>query len=91
MKLDLFADGIANLSITAGVVRIDFHGVRARGQQADGSVAGEAERDIHLSVNLPLPGFVGAINLLQRVINELVQRGIVSAGPAPEPTPPPDR
>ena len=89
MKLDLFADGIANLSVSAGVVRIDFYVIRPRGQQGGGD--GEVERDIHLSVNLPLPGFVGSINLLQRVINELVQRGIVTAGPPSEPTPPLER
>ena len=88
MKLDLFADGIANLSISAGVVRIDFYVIRPRGQQRNGDGGSEAERDIHLSVNLPLPGFVGSINLLQRVINELVQRGIVTAGQPSEPTPP---
>jgi hypothetical protein len=87
MTLDLFADGIANLSIAAGVVRIDFYVVRRRGQQADSGGAGEAERDLHLSVNLPLPGFVGSINMLQQVISELVQRGVIAQSP-PEPTPP---
>jgi len=31
MKFDLFADGIANVSITAGVVRIDFYVMRPAG------------------------------------------------------------
>jgi hypothetical protein len=88
MKLDLFADGIANLSISAGVVRIDFYVVRPKGQQVTEGGAGEVERDIHLSVNLPLPGFVGSINILQRVLNELIQRGVVSTGQSPAKTTP---
>jgi hypothetical protein len=84
MKFDLFADGIANLSIATGVVRIDFYVVRPQGQNTSGSGASEDERDIHLSVNLPLPGFVGSINMLQRVMSELIQRGVVSASRPPQ-------
>jgi hypothetical protein len=87
VKLDLFADGITNISIVAGVVRLDFHVMRPKGQQANGA-AGEAERESHLSVNLPLSGFVGSINMLQRVLNELIQRGVVSSS-RPEDAPPP--
>ena len=86
MKLDLFADGITNISIAAGVVRIDFYVVRPKEQQTNGG-AGETERDTHLSVNLPLPGFVGSINILQRVLNELIQRGVVSSGHPSEDAP----
>lgn len=88
MKLDLFADGITNISIVAGVVRIDFYVVRPKGQPTDGATS-ETERDTHLSINLPLPGFVSSINILQRVLNELLQRGVVSGRP-PEDLPRPD-
>jgi len=49
---------------------------------------GEEERDIHLSINRPLPGFVGSINMLQRAMNALVQRGVASAGRPAEDAPP---
>jgi hypothetical protein len=30
------------------------------------------------SVNLPLPGFVGSINVPERIMNELIQRGVIA-------------
>jgi hypothetical protein len=40
------------------------------------------------SVNLPLPGFVGSTNVPERIMNELIQRGVITAGRQAEPLPP---
>jgi hypothetical protein len=85
MKLDYFADGIANVSITAGVVRIDFY-VTHPGTEAN---AAEGQRDIHLSVNLPLTTFVNSMNVLERVMGQLIERGVVTANRPGEPRTPP--
>jgi len=58
-------------------------------QRQQENAAGQAKRDIDRSANVPLPGFVGSINVRERVMNELVQRGVITAGRQAEPLPPP--
>lgn len=77
MRADLFADGINNVSVANGVVRIDFYVARPAGQKMNGAGGPETEREVHLSVNLPLPTFVSSMDVLQQVIRQLVERGVV--------------
>jgi hypothetical protein len=90
VRSDLFADGIANVSMANGVIRIDFYVARPTAQRTNGAGAIETEREVHLSVNLPLPTFVSSMNVLQRLIGQLVERGVVTAArpPGQEPAPP---
>lgn len=90
MKFDLFADGIANVSIVHGVVRIDFYIGRPTAQPAGSDGAADGDRETHLSVNLPLSTFVSSMNVLQRVMAQLVARGVVSAERAQQKGVPPE-
>jgi hypothetical protein len=80
VKLDIFADGIANVSVGTGVVRIDFFVARAEGPPAAPGDTSNMRRDVHLSVNVPLPTFVNSMNVLQALMNQLIQDGVVHSG-----------
>jgi hypothetical protein len=50
----------------------------------------ETGRELHVSVNLPLPIFVQSMNVLQRMWSEFAQGGVVSTGRPPTQTRPPE-
>lgn len=89
MKLDLFADGVDNVTIANGVVRVDFYIGRAAKQPSEPGGKADGKRETHLSVNLPLSTFVNSMNVLQRVMAQLVARGVVSAERTPQQADPP--
>ena len=74
MSEQVFADGIANVSVTGGVVRIDF----------DRLAVGACEaglREHCLRLVIPLEGFVQACNTLEQVVRELQTRGVLQRQP----------
>ena len=78
MTDQIFADGVANVTMTSGVLRIDFDRVAAG--RADG---GEPPpREPALRLLMPLEGFVQAMATLERVIAEMERRGLVRRQPA---------
>ena len=77
----LFADGIANVSVGSGVVRIDFFVSRPTGPAPAPGDSGEARREQHMTVSMPLPSFVNSMNVLQALMNQLMNDGLVTANP----------
>jgi hypothetical protein len=66
----LFADGIRNIVFSNGVVKIEF-GV---------TVAGEGDKPetaTAFTVNLPLPGLMQSHNQLTKMIDNLVEKGVL--------------
>lgn len=66
----LFADGIRNIVFTNGVIKIEF-GV---------TVAGEDDKPqatTAFTVNLPLPGLMQSHTQLTKMIDNLVEKGVL--------------
>lgn len=74
MTNSLFADGVKDIVIQNGVVRIDFFDYSATEKDADGkAVAVFAQR-----VVMPLPAFAQAFGAMERMVNELMERGVIT-------------
>jgi hypothetical protein len=72
----LFCDGLKEVSVVNGVVRLAFHRLETvqRGQNPEPRPVTE------LTVALPLPGFAPALELLENVRMQFAERGLI--GPA---------
>lgn len=75
----LFVDGTMDVAIQNGVVRIDFFTfapVRAEGETA--------EREFQQRLIMPLPAFAQTFGAMERMMKELMDRGVVSRKDAEE-------
>ena len=71
-----FCDGLQEITILNGVVRLEFHRLQASGAAPSSrSVAPVTE----LILALPAQGFVQAVGMLERLRDELVKQGLVKA------------
>lgn len=69
-----FCDGLQEITILNGVVRLEFHRLHASGAPpASRSVAPVSE----VVLALPAQGFVQAVAMLERLRDELVKQGLV--------------
>jgi len=72
---EIFCDGIANLSLTHGLVICDFfHLVPDRDKPS--------QRESFFRVTVPLQGFVGLVSIGEEVVSRLVKLGVYHARPA---------
>ena len=75
---DLFADRLGNVAIADGVVRLDF--LRLVSMDAETK---QARMEPALRVAIPLPAFLQAVNMLDKVRGELLRQAqaVPAAGP----------
>lgn len=86
---NLFADGVQDIIVQNGVARIDFFAYSATEKTADGKPA----VDFQQRVVMPLPAFAQTFGAMERVMKELIERGVMTRNegqveetPAPAPT-----
>jgi hypothetical protein len=77
---DLFADRLGNVAIADGVVRLDF----LRLVSVDTETK-QARMEPALRVAIPLPAFLQAVDMLDKVRAELLKQAPATAAPAAEP------
>ena len=70
----LFADGVLDIVVQNGVARIDFFAYSATEKAADGS----PETDFQQRVGMPLPAFAQTFGAMERVMNELIDRSVIT-------------
>ena len=84
MKQYIYADGVENVSLAGGMVRLDlFHydGEPSEGQR-------ELPHEVTQQLVLPAAAFMRAFESMQRFVAELEKNGVVHRNaPAPIPTP----
>lgn len=81
MQRDLYADAVGEITVMGGVVRIDFVTLSATRRGEDGRPVAEFSQ----RVVLPLPGFLNAFGAMDRVMQQLIERGVVTRqGGAPQ-------
>ena len=80
-----FCDGLREVSIVNGVVRLEFHRLEAvqRGQNR------ELQPVAEFTLALPVQGFVQALGVLESVRQRFVEQGLIPPPGSPEPDPPP--
>ena len=78
MKSHLYADGVENISLIEGMVRLDLFHYEA---PAEAGVAAARVADTQLI--LPPAAFLRAFESMQRFVNELERKGVVSRAAAP--------
>ena len=77
---DLFTDRLGNVAIADGVVRLDF----LRLVSVDTETK-QARMEPALRVAIPLPAFLQAVDMLDKVRAELLKQVPATAAPATEP------
>ena len=66
---EFYSDGIANISLSHGLVIIDmFHLLPDRDKPA--------QSEIHLRLTLPLEGFLGTASVAEKVVRHLADLGV---------------
>lgn len=71
-KKEIFADGIGHIHFTGGMVRIDLMRFDADGEPESKPVPVSKERII-----MPPEGFLRSFRVMQALIDQLVQKGVV--------------
>jgi len=71
-----FADGVQDIVVQNGVARIDFFAYSATEKMADGKPALEFQQ----RVVMPLPAFTQTFSAMERVMKELMERGVITKG-----------
>lgn len=74
MDQDLFVDSIGEISVSAGVVHIDLMSASATTRDAENRPVPEFRKRIVM----PLNTFLAAYGAMDNVINQLVDRGVVT-------------
>jgi hypothetical protein len=83
-----FCDGLKEVTVVNGVVRLEFHRLEAvqRGQNR------ELQPIAEFTIALPMQGFMQALGVLQNVRDRFVEQGLISPSGSPDggaPPPPP--
>lgn len=77
MKQFIYADGLENVSLAGGMVRLDlFH---LTGSPAPGSEM--LPREVDQQLVMTPAAFVRAFSVMQRFVDELEKKGVVSRAP----------
>jgi hypothetical protein len=76
---DLFVDRLGNVAIADGVVRLDF--LRLVSLDAEKK---QVKMEPSLRVAIPLPAFLQAVDMLDKVRAELVRQAQANAAPTSE-------
>ena len=68
---EIFADGIGQIHFAGGMVRFDFVTLQP---EADGKAP---TPESNIRIIMPPQGFLGAFNSMQRLIDKLVESGVL--------------
>lgn len=74
-----FVDGVANIGLSNGVVRIDFAHLSATARDANGQPSLERNLRVVTSVE----GFVATYQTMQRMVERLAKQGKLAMAPGP--------
>lgn len=81
MKQHIYADGVANVSLAGGMVRLDmFHYSGQSGNEQQ-----ELAKSVDLQLVMQPLAFMRAYESMQRFVAELEKMGVVQRGGAPRP------
>ncbi len=79
MIQDIYTDGVGNIHVTGNLVRFDLITLQPNLQSENGQpVYNMTQRII-----MPLEAFLQAFQLQDKVVNQLIQNGIVKKGEVP--------
>jgi hypothetical protein len=84
MTTELFADSIGEITIIGSTVRIDL--VSLSPDERD--MSGNQRPVFRQRIVMPVEGFMGAFELMERVAGELVRGGLVQRQPQADAAPP---
>ena len=73
-----FCDGLKEVAIVNGVARLEFHRV----EPGERGVAREARTVPAFTVALPVQGFAQALSMLDKVREQLIREGLLTAAAA---------
>ncbi|GAB4071349.1 hypothetical protein KHC28_08810 [Ancylobacter sonchi] len=79
MSDEIFADGFGDISVTGSTIRIDLVSQSPTERDANGQPVPRFRQ----RVVLPVEGFLRAQEMMQRMLDVLIQQGIVKREPAP--------
>lgn len=80
MKTYHYADGVENITLAEGMVRLDlFHYGERQGQQC--------AHEVTEQLVMPLPAFLRAYESARRMVEQLERQGLITKAPAPAETP----
>jgi hypothetical protein len=80
-----FCDGLKEVAIVNGVARLEFHRI----EPGDRALGREARTVLAFTVALPVQGFAQALSMLDKVREQLIREGVMTAasGEAEAPAP----
>ncbi|MBV9202381.1 MAG: hypothetical protein JO320_10600 [Alphaproteobacteria bacterium] len=80
-----FCDGLREVSVVNGVVRLEFHRLEAVQRGGNRELQPVAE----FTLALPVQGFVQALGVLEGVRQRFAEQGLIPPAGSPEANPPP--
>jgi hypothetical protein len=80
-----FCDGLKEVTVVNGVVRLEFHHLEAVPRGGNRELRPVTE----FIVALPLQGFVHALGVLENVRSQFAAQGLIGPAGSPEGSPPP--
>ena len=80
-----FCDGLKEVSVVNGVVRLEFHRLEAVQRGGNRELQPTAE----FTIALPLQGFLQALGVLENVRGRFAEQGLIQSPGSPEGAPPP--
>jgi hypothetical protein len=78
MRQSIFVDGVAEVAVIGGVVRIDFFSL-APNRDGAGNGSGMVRVPV-VTVAMPLSGFAGSMEALENVRAKMIADGVVQKG-----------
>src|SRR5712692_2167756 len=92
MPQTIFSDGVAEVVVMGGVVRIDFFTLAVdRNAVAEEGKPPPMQRVREVTVAMPVPAFAGTMNALDNARQRLIADGVIPAAPAAAAAAAPDR
>jgi hypothetical protein len=80
---DIFADGIANVAVGNGVVRVDLVTQRFQAPDPQSKEGKPPRLEVTHHLVMPLPGFLNALALMEQVRAQLIKDGAIQVKPQP--------
>lgn len=74
MADQLYCDGVQDISIIGGVIRIDYFALSPTAKNADGKPAREFQKRVVMSPE----AFLQSYGAMELIMNQLIERGLVT-------------
>ena len=78
---DIFADGIVNVAVGNGVVRLDLVTQRFETPDPQSKASKPPKLEVTHRLVMPLPGFMNALALMEQVRAQLIKDGTIQVKP----------